>query len=45
MFDDMISNAELFYQQLGIPYRVVNIVSGTHKTFYLIEILIYMYKM
>ncbi|XP_003383114.1 PREDICTED: serine--tRNA ligase, cytoplasmic-like isoform X2 [Amphimedon queenslandica] len=28
MFDEMISNAEFFYQQLGIPYRVVNIVSG-----------------
>ena len=28
MFDEMISNAESFYQQLGIPYRVVNIVSG-----------------
>lgn len=24
----MISNAEEFYQVLGIPYRVVNIVSG-----------------
>lgn len=28
MFDEMISNAEEFYQDLGIPYRVVNIVSG-----------------
>lgn len=26
--DEMINNAEKFYQQLGIPYRVVNIVSG-----------------
>lgn len=24
----MIGNAEEYYQQLGIPYRVVNIVSG-----------------
>ena len=29
MFDDMISNAETFYQDLAIPYRMVNIVSGT----------------
>ena len=28
--DEMIGNAEEFYQALGIPYRVVNIVSGTH---------------
>ncbi|KAK2184982.1 hypothetical protein NP493_248g00013 [Ridgeia piscesae] len=28
MFDDMISNAETFYQDLAIPYRMVNIVSG-----------------
>lgn len=28
MMDEMISNAEEFYQVLGIPYRVVNIVSG-----------------
>ncbi|CAH0550668.1 unnamed protein product [Brassicogethes aeneus] len=28
MMDEMISNAEEFYKQLGIPYRVVNIVSG-----------------
>ena len=26
--DEMIGNAEEFYQSLGIPYRVVNIVSG-----------------
>lgn len=26
--DEMIGNAETFCQQLGIPYRVVNIVSG-----------------
>lgn len=28
MFDVMIGNAEAFYQSLGIPYRVVGIVSG-----------------
>ncbi|XP_050401833.2 serine--tRNA ligase, cytoplasmic [Patella vulgata] len=28
MFDDMINNAEEFTKSLGIPYRVVNIVSG-----------------
>uniref|UniRef100_A0A0N4ZU42 serine--tRNA ligase n=1 Tax=Parastrongyloides trichosuri TaxID=131310 RepID=A0A0N4ZU42_PARTI len=28
MFDEMIGNAEKFYQALGIPYRIVNIVSG-----------------
>lgn len=28
MFDEMIGTAEEFYQTLGIPYRVVNIVSG-----------------
>jgi seryl-tRNA synthetase len=28
MFDVMIANAEAFYQSLGIPYRVVAIVSG-----------------
>ena len=28
MFDEMIANAENFTQSLGIPYRVVNIVSG-----------------
>ncbi|CAH0713169.1 unnamed protein product, partial [Brenthis ino] len=28
MMDEMIANAEEFYQILGIPYRVVNIVSG-----------------
>jgi len=28
MMDEMIGNAESFYQQLGVPYRVVNIVSG-----------------
>jgi len=27
-FDNMIKNSEEFYQSLGIPYRVVNIVSG-----------------
>jgi len=28
MFDSMIVNSEEFYQSLGIPYRVVSIVSG-----------------
>lgn len=28
MMDEMIANAEMFYQTLGIPYRIVNIVSG-----------------
>lgn len=29
MFDEMIATAEGFYQALGIPYRIVNIVSGS----------------
>lgn len=28
MLDEMIGNSEDFYQSLGVPYRVVNIVSG-----------------
>jgi seryl-tRNA synthetase len=28
MFDTMIANSEEFYQSLGLPYRVVGIVSG-----------------
>lgn len=28
MFDEMITTAEEFYQSLGIPYHIVNIVSG-----------------
>lgn len=28
MMDEMITNAENFYKQLEIPYRIVNIVSG-----------------
>ena len=28
MFDEMINNAEMFTQKLGIPYRIVSIVSG-----------------
>ena len=31
MMDEMIGNAEEFYQSLGIPYRVVNIVSGERQ--------------
>lgn len=26
--NEMIDNAETFYKALGIPYRIVNIVSG-----------------
>ncbi|XP_069046545.1 serine--tRNA ligase, cytoplasmic [Lepisosteus oculatus] len=29
MFEEMIGTAEEFYQSLGIPYRIVNIVSGS----------------
>ncbi|XP_026533676.1 serine--tRNA ligase, cytoplasmic [Notechis scutatus] len=29
MFDEMIAIAEEFYQSLGIPYHIVNIVSGS----------------
>ncbi|XP_056413684.1 serine--tRNA ligase, cytoplasmic [Hyla sarda] len=29
MFEEMIKTAEEFYQTLGIPYRIVNIVSGS----------------
>lgn len=32
MFDEMIGTAEEFYQSLGIPYRIVNIVSGESGT-------------
>lgn len=28
MFEEMITTAEEFYQSLGIPYHIVNIVSG-----------------
>ena len=28
MFDELINNAEEFNKALGIPYRIVNIVSG-----------------
>lgn len=28
MFDNMITTSEEFYKSLGIPYRVVAIVSG-----------------
>lgn len=28
MLDEMVANAEAFYQSLELPYRVVNIVSG-----------------
>ncbi|NXL54411.1 SYSC protein, partial [Podilymbus podiceps] len=29
MFEEMMATAEEFYQSLGIPYRIVNIVSGS----------------
>ena len=29
MMEEMIKTAESFYQALGIPYQIVNIVSGT----------------
>lgn len=32
MFDEMIGTAEEFYKSLGIPYRIVNIVSGRSQT-------------
>jgi seryl-tRNA synthetase len=32
MMEEMIGNAEAFNQALGIPYRVVNIVSGKNAT-------------
>lgn len=28
MQEEMLANSETFYQNLGLPYRVVNIVSG-----------------
>lgn len=28
LFDEMIGTAEEFYKAIGIPYRIVNIVSG-----------------
>ena len=34
MFDEMIANSEEFYQTLGIPYRIVNIVSGAEFSLY-----------
>ena len=33
MFDQMIKNAEDFTNALGIPYRIVNIVSGKSADF------------
>lgn len=35
MFDTMISTSEDFYKSLGIPYRVVAIVSGALSKFHL----------
>lgn len=39
MFDEMIGTAEEFYQSLGIPYRIVNIVSGISHTTVFTQIL------
>lgn len=33
MFEEMIATAEEFYQSLGIPYHIVNIVSGISLPF------------
>ena len=33
MFEEMIATAEDFYQSLGIPYHIVNIVSGISVPF------------
>lgn len=35
MFEEMITTAEEFYQSLGIPYHIVNIVSGIGLPFLL----------
>ena len=37
MFEEMIGNAEEFNQLLGIPYRIVNIVSGKNNATYIRE--------
>ncbi|CAH2221523.1 serine--tRNA ligase, cytoplasmic [Pelobates cultripes] len=42
MFDEMIETAEIFYQSLGIPYRIVNIVSGKDN-YYQIVMVTYFY--
>ncbi len=34
MFENMISTSEEFYKSLGIPYRVVAIVSGALSMWY-----------
>jgi seryl-tRNA synthetase len=31
LMEEMLANAEDFYQALGLPYRVVNIVSGGNR--------------
>ena len=38
--DEMIGNAEEFYQSLGIPYRVVNIVSGEEASYCVVNIIL-----
>lgn len=39
MFEEMIATAEEFYQSLGIPYHIVNIVSGTDPQLSLLPVL------
>ncbi len=34
MFENMIGTSEAFYKSLGIPYRVVAIVSGALSMFH-----------
>ena len=38
--DEMIGNAEEFYQSLGIPYRVVNIVSGEEASYCVVNVIL-----
>ena len=47
MFHEMIANAEEFNQALGLPYRIVNIVSGKylkHQTSTEITPILYLLK-
>jgi len=43
MMDEMMANAEDFSRALGIPYRVVNIVSGQHSLTVIPTIIIVMF--
>ena len=38
MMEQMCKNAEEFYQELEIPYRIVNIVSGMDHRYCLISV-------